>query len=66
MFLEGVLGPGWVWTWMVRRLTRWAKATQRQAGLGGQTPGRWPLCYLGSDHLSDCQTRPDSGSKTQS
>lgn len=63
MFLEGVLGPVRVWTWMLRRLTRWAEASQRQAGRGGQTPGRWPLCSLGSDHLPDCQTRPDSGSK---
>ena len=41
--------------WKIQK-ARWAKATQRQAGLGGQTPGRWPLCYLGSDHLPDCQT----------
>lgn len=66
MFLVGVLGPVRVWAWMVRRLTRWAKATQQQAGLGGQTSGRWPLCYLGGDHLPDGQTWPDRGSKAQS
>ena len=66
MLSEGVLGPVWVWAWLVRRLTRWAKATQRQAGLRGQTPGRWPLCSLGSDYLPDGQMQPDSWSKPQS
>lgn len=64
MFLVGVLelaGLGW----MVRGLTRWAKATQRQAGLEARPLGGGPSLPLASTSQT-VRAWPDRGSKARS